>query len=524
MKKLLAFGIILLFISISVIPSTGIIVEKKATMPTLYDGNTLYVGGNGTGNYSRIQDAIDNTSDGDTVFVYNDSSPYYENIVINKSINLIGEDKNTTIIDGNENYYVVCFSTNKINIINFTITNAHYGIKIFQGFYYEVDDCIITNNRFGIDILDSSDANINNCIINENELEGIALRNSSLCTINNCVLSNPRRCITIQQKSAYNNIINCTLSGTHFGGLYGLDILESKGNKIEHCRIFDNRDGIGFFDSLNNTIKNCDISNNEDRAIIFSESVNNIVLNSAISYNGRDDESYAIEILPDSFNNKIDGCNISDNVYGGILILFNCNNNYVISSTISNNGQYGVACGLGSFGNHVFTNNFIGNSNQAYDGGNDNLWDNREIGNYWDDYNCVDENGDGIWDIPKRIDGDNNQDNFPLMFPYGIKSGIRIVIPEEGHIYLRNIKLFPWFTTVILGNIKIETIAANYIYDIEKVEFYVDNILRKIDTDLPYSWRWRLSSHIRHRHTIKVVAYDTTEASIDDELKVWRFF
>jgi len=30
--------------------------------------NILYVGGSGEGNYSSIQDAIDNASDGDTIF------------------------------------------------------------------------------------------------------------------------------------------------------------------------------------------------------------------------------------------------------------------------------------------------------------------------------------------------------------------------------------------------------------------------------------------------------------------------
>ena len=33
-------------------------------------GNWLYVGGSGPGNYSVIQDAVDNASDGDTVYVY----------------------------------------------------------------------------------------------------------------------------------------------------------------------------------------------------------------------------------------------------------------------------------------------------------------------------------------------------------------------------------------------------------------------------------------------------------------------
>ena len=38
----------------------------------------LYVGGSGPGNFSKIQDAVDNTSDGDIVFVY--SGFYQENI------------------------------------------------------------------------------------------------------------------------------------------------------------------------------------------------------------------------------------------------------------------------------------------------------------------------------------------------------------------------------------------------------------------------------------------------------------
>jgi len=42
---------------------------------SLASSKTLYVGGNGVGNYSSIQDAIDSASDGDTVYVY--SGIYY---------------------------------------------------------------------------------------------------------------------------------------------------------------------------------------------------------------------------------------------------------------------------------------------------------------------------------------------------------------------------------------------------------------------------------------------------------------
>jgi len=65
-------------------------------------GNTLYVGGAGPGNYSKIQDAINNASDGDTVFVCDDSSPYQENLLVNTSVYLLGENRDTTVIDGGE--------------------------------------------------------------------------------------------------------------------------------------------------------------------------------------------------------------------------------------------------------------------------------------------------------------------------------------------------------------------------------------------------------------------------------------
>ena len=47
------------------------------------DSNTLYVGGSGPDNYTKIQDALDDANPGDTVFVYN--GKYLENIKINKN-------------------------------------------------------------------------------------------------------------------------------------------------------------------------------------------------------------------------------------------------------------------------------------------------------------------------------------------------------------------------------------------------------------------------------------------------------
>ena len=81
-RKCLAVGIILLFVGTCIIPA--IAQESEKPSQSTSRGNWLYVGGSGPGNYSKIQDAINASSNGDTVFVYDDSSPYLENLIINK--------------------------------------------------------------------------------------------------------------------------------------------------------------------------------------------------------------------------------------------------------------------------------------------------------------------------------------------------------------------------------------------------------------------------------------------------------
>ena len=121
---------------------------EQSSISTL-DGDILYVGGSGEGNYSRIQDAIDNASNGDTVFVYDDSSPYYEyNITITKSINLFGEDKNTTIIEGEEKYDLITIVHDGVIISGFSIKNGRFGILLHNVGNVEIHQVNIYNNCF----------------------------------------------------------------------------------------------------------------------------------------------------------------------------------------------------------------------------------------------------------------------------------------------------------------------------------------------------------------------------------------
>jgi parallel beta-helix repeat protein len=166
--KTLAIGIVFLFVGAGVVSAYDInlINEYKP----LIIGNTLYVGGSGPGNYSTIQGAINDANPGDTVFVYDDSSPYHENILIDKSINLIGEEKNTTIIDGGYELSVIEITADKITISGFNIRRADFGIDGSTN-YSTIYNTIIDCWQGGIFLLTSSKNVISdNQIINTHEV------------------------------------------------------------------------------------------------------------------------------------------------------------------------------------------------------------------------------------------------------------------------------------------------------------------------------------------------------------------
>jgi len=168
LRKGLAVGIILLFVGISIIPSSAQN-RENTSLPTSR-GHWLYVGGNGPGNYSTIQDAIDDASDGDTIFVYDDSSPY-NRAIIDKAVTLIGENKETTLIENqvvveHNNVTVTGFTIHFLNADganNYTIINNEfhgdeYGLYIHAGSNVKIiNNTIIDQKLCGIEFHTGSD-------------------------------------------------------------------------------------------------------------------------------------------------------------------------------------------------------------------------------------------------------------------------------------------------------------------------------------------------------------------------------
>lgn len=207
-------------------------------------GNTIYVNDDGGADYRNIKDAIDAANDNDTIYVF--SGDYNEsNITIDKSINLIGEDRIDTIIDAGNNSDVFYISADFVVIREFLIRNCG------KEEYLNYDS--------GIDINSNYNRISNNIILNCSY--GINLRaNSKNNTISNNVISNNK--LGIYLNYAYqNNISSNTISSNNEYGLY----LSSRSDKniISNNIISKNQYGSRIKTSLKNIVSWNVFKNNE---------------------------------------------------------------------------------------------------------------------------------------------------------------------------------------------------------------------------------------------------------------------
>ncbi len=374
------------------------IVRKSSS--SLSTGNTLYVGGSGPGNYTRIGEAVHDASDGDTVFVYDDSSPYYDKdgITIKKSINLIGENKETTIIDGEGPTMVtspiitIWESAEGVTISGFTIQNSgdffiDSGIEI-RSSYNNVSGNIISNNFYGIALYATHSTvnynTISNNIFTSNFNGGVFLANSKNNLILKNTFSDNLGGVILEADSNLNNISDNVF---HNDGIWisGADYNIFSNNLVNDKPIIfleDESDkNIDIDDIGQLLLVKCDNITVQDKEL--SNTCTSILLakthNCHISGNTISSNKWGGIYLKDSSNNNISMNTISNSNAG--IVLINSDDNFIQSNSISSNERYGIwlysLSNDNTFLNNIFSNNYGGlciEGNSNYNDVKDNVF------------------------------------------------------------------------------------------------------------------------------------------------------
>ena len=325
----------------------------------LYLGDTLYVGGSGPNNYSKIQDAINDSDNGDTIFVYN--GIYYENVIVNKSVFLNGQNIYSTIIDGGKrhDFDTVYISADDVTLSGFTIQNSgedpsspDCGVFIHSSDGITIIGNRIINNNGGLKLHYSNHNIVSNNYISQNKF-GISIRGRTLNTI------------------ISDNIINENEgNGIHCGSDYEVCNNEISGNQI--C--YNEESGIYIPCGNHYLIYGNNIHGNRFNGIwIINDCSNHSIIGNDIYYN-------EVGIESNGDNNSFIGNMIKHNYIG---IRFNgADNNNLSNNDISHNIEIGFLLGY-SNGNYICQNNFVDNSLNCFIVGQ-KTDDNYLNGNYWE--------------------------------------------------------------------------------------------------------------------------------------------
>jgi parallel beta-helix repeat protein len=306
--------------------------------------------------FTSIQDAINASIDGDTVFVYNGT--YYEPVKVNKTISLTGEDRTTTIIDGGGNGNVVNITADLVNITGFTVVGGGTGLRESAGIeLYNVQNCEVSNNTVSNNVwsgiyLYYSDRNtiIGNNVSNNDE--GIYLWYSSNDTIANNNVSDNTEGINLRFSSNNNITGNEVSNNTHYGlVLFSSSSISITANNFVYDGIFVEEDRLH--------------PNNSRLSHYNSHNIptNNIVSGKPMYYY-KDSSSITIDAIPMGQLILANCTNIIvrnlqiNNTDVGIEVAYSMNTN-ITSNTLSLN-DHGVYL-LYSSNNDIATNNVLGN-------------------------------------------------------------------------------------------------------------------------------------------------------------------
>ncbi len=412
MKKLVSTLFVILILLLTSFPlDTRGIAQNQNNIIYVDDDNTHGPwDGSQKHPYQFIQDAVHMANSGDTVFIFNGVytkkivnplTQFNVNVFIQKPINLIGEDKEHTIIDGlNDGTVIDVFFTNNIYFSGFTIRNStlyspvylDYGIGFFSNSYHKFENISIYNCKIsdcgrgiGYFIHDSNIKNISICkcdihnnsddsiylaVHGRNEMDNIRITDCSIrdngviggsCTsfggihlgfsknsycsnilIKNCsIINNIAHGISLQGNNSKEVIRNVSIINNKIVNnyIYGIWISGKYDNfSIQSNIIKKNLIGVSIISATVITLFDNIICDNKKTGIHLQQSENILIKNNNCSFNKND----GIFCTHHSKNIVIDENRISSNGGTGIYNSYNSSRITITNNVISHSLEYGI--------------------------------------------------------------------------------------------------------------------------------------------------------------------------------------
>jgi len=411
--------------------ATVLIIYPSTYMANSETKSTITVGLGG--DYTNIQDAVDNATAGDVIEVF--AGVYNEQVTVDKQLTIRGNGEELgSLINGSGNNNGLVLEADGCVVTGMSVIWTMYGYGIYiGGNNCTIEDCYQAASYCGIMVDNATGTVIKGCDISYNSIAGICLNGSTECLVmdnllehNNAYIGDP--CGVVLIDSDDNIVKNCTIQLIYGDGIalyYG-----SENNAILECDVRFNIDGIDIQESDGNIIfeNYCDSNTN---GIQVSGSTN-----TNVSGNTCNDNSYGI-LLETASGSKVTENTCNNNDVAGIY-LASSTDNVVTRNTIENNTMsltHGIFldsnCTTNKFFHNILKANNHGNV-QAIDNGLDNSWDDGVQGNYWDDWQSPDADEDGIVDKPYEVGGlGQSTDNFPLTEASITNGGVVVVDDDD---------------------------------------------------------------------------------------------